>query len=216
MLHNSIHFYENILSFSANRAKASTAKKGKTVRKKTAAKKAKKGRKAKASSEDGTQDGDEDENEVNEQEEENDHVEGPHSGGLIELKNIIQPKLIHPHVRRLDPAVFSLMKYPLKISKVLVDFSVILHDLSNATQSTRVMNDVEKFSPEALAFILIEIQQHVTDNKEKVDVLSVNDYLASLCTHVETIAEWFKVIILNWSVLEKYFRKLSIQMFLFL
>lgn len=106
---------------------------------------------------------------------------------------MIQPKALLPYLRRLDPQVFNFVKYPLNLTKEQVDFTGIMLNISNATQSEVTMKSIESFTAETLSFLLIEIKQQASDKTNKLDILSIPDLLPSLCSHMDIITNNGKV-----------------------
>lgn len=111
----------------------------------------------------------------------------------IDLEYLIQPKALAPYLRRLDPHVFTFVKYPLHLTKEQVDINEIMLNISNATQSEATMKSFECFSVETWSFLLIEIKQQATDKLHKLDILAIPDLLSSLCSYMDVITNNEKV-----------------------
>jgi len=105
----------------------------------------------------------------------------------------MQPKSVQLHVRHFDVNVFELLKQPLKISTEPIDFTGILLNLSCATQSMSTMQEVEKFTPESLGLLLIEVQQQLEELKENASIFKSENFLQALCGHIDSVSNWFQV-----------------------
>lgn len=182
----------------------STAAGKKTVRKpkKVPKKKGQKGGKRKKKDED------EDEDKSEEEEEQEHDADGgsdeldnpalnitrlPMNKETMDLEEKIQPKFLSSYIRHLDSRVFSvLISYPLKPLHDPVDYSEILRNLSNATQCSATMRRIEQFSPETLTLLLSEMRRQVKDKNCALKLLSVDNLLASLCRHIDSIDNFYR------------------------
>jgi len=107
----------------------------------------------------------------------------------------IQPKKLLPYLRKFDPNVFKLLSFPLVLTSEVTDFSEIISNLVHATQAK--MEEVERLSPETLIFLLTELNQQAencsTNNQRKNVINTVDSLLESVCSHINTILDGYKV-----------------------
>ncbi|ODM88226.1 Fanconi anemia group D2 protein [Orchesella cincta] len=111
----------------------------------------------------------------------------------VNLDEDIQPKKILPHLRRFDSKVFQLLRCPLNCEPTdpeKRDFSRLLSDLSCVSQNPNLIKEVEKFNPDSLSLLLLELKNQASDERCKLDILSVKKLLKYVCKHINSIIEY--------------------------